>query len=216
MKLIFCAGNNKQHAEIAIKHGWLYGIRHDHVAYFKPHFIDINWKHYDWNEYLEIIRKHRPEMAMVPDYEKPDKEGLLEKIAQMKEAGANDVLVCPKFVGAVDDIPDWCIVAISVPSSYAGFLPNPERMTGRKVHFLGGTPTAQMEMYRKYTAYGATVLSIDCNSFLKASHNGTYWEAGKWRNEGKRIDNIEAFTMSINNIRSSWNEIINSLQLPLL
>lgn len=215
MKLIFCAGNTKEYAEISIKHGWLYGIRHDNRAYYQPHFIDINWKSYDWGEYLDVIRKYKPQMAMVPDYEKPNKEKLFRMIEEVRDTGVHDVLCCPKFHGAIDDIPLDCIVAISVPSSYAGFLPEPREINNRVVHLLGGTPQDQIDMYRLYTSHGAKVLSLDCNAHMKASMTGTFFDTGRWKNYGT-VPRIEAFNLSAINIKKTWEKVIRNEQLRLI
>ena len=125
-------------------------------------------------------------------------------------------MVCPKFPGAVDDIPDWCLVAVSVPTKYGGFLPSPDELRGRRVHLLGGSPQTQMRMAREYAGQGIVVSSVDGNMPAKVARFGDVWAAGKWREVyipgGDHMEPV--FEMSTANIMSAWRER-QPAQLPL-
>src|SRR5690606_2799107 len=135
---------------------------------------------------------------------------------QLVERGVERVMVCPKFPGAVSHIPAWCLVAVSVPTKYAGFLPSPDELRGRRVHLLGGSPQAQMRMAREYAGQGIVVSSEDGNMPAKVARFGDVWAAGKWREvhipDGDHMEPV--FEMSTANIMAAWRER-QPAQLPL-
>ena len=87
------------------------------------------------------------------------------------------IAVCPKFAGAVADIPADCLVAVSVPSSYAGFVPELTELRGRRVHLLGGNPQAQADLV---TRLGGAVVSADYNVHERNAQNGMIFDYGRW------------------------------------
>jgi len=216
--IIYCAGGNRRIAEIARAAGMLYGTRHDDTPAFKPYMVDINWKRYDWNDYLSKIEAWKPVMAMVPDYETPEHRGRMVRMAcQLVERGVERVMVCPKFHGAVEHIPDWCVVAVSVPSKYAGFIPDLRTLAGRRVHLLGSSPQAQMKLAREIAGHGGWVISVDGSNFKLAASKGTVYQSGRWRTakRGEAVEYYKAVTSSVTNIMSQWQQQ-NAVQLPLL
>jgi hypothetical protein len=159
---------------------WEYGSRSDCAIYDWPYFIDINWKKYNWMNHWLSVKKHQPVMAMVADYLAPSTAKCMSRqVEHISYLGVRP-LVCPKFHGAVADIPQNCVVAISVPTGYAGFLPLPDEVGGRQVHLLGGHP--DQIAYLKQVYRQSEVISVDCSvMFLKAEY-GAYWDAarGDW------------------------------------
>lgn len=215
--VIYCAGGNKRLAGIARDAGMLYGTRHDDTPAFKPHMVDINWKRYDWRDYLAKIERWQPVMAMVPDYETPEHRGRMVTMArQLVERGVERVMVCPKFPGAVAHIPAWCLVAVSVPTRYAGFLPEPSELRGRRVHLLGGSPQAQMRMAREYAGQGIVVSSVDGNAWQGHAQMGVLWIGGRWVTlpPTDRAELGEKAAVSAMNIMAAWRER-QPAQLPL-
>jgi hypothetical protein len=141
--------------------------------------MDINWKKYDWQDYLNKIESHNPVMAMVPDYEHPSqRRRLYQQIRDLKQRGVLRVMVCPKWEGAIAHIPSWCVVAISVPSGYAGYVPPLEQLQGRSVHLLGGSPKKQREYMLKIAGAGGYVISADGNSH--AAKKSSVWNGSQW------------------------------------
>jgi len=219
--IIYCAdgGGNRRIAEIARAAGMLYGTRHDDTPAFKPYMVDINWKRYDWNDYLSKIEAWKPVMAMVPDYETPEHRGRMVRMAcQLVERGVERVMVCPKFHGAVEHIPDWCVVAVSVPSKYAGFIPDLRTLAGRRVHLLGSSPQAQMKLAREIAGHGGWVISVDGNNWTAAARwnrvygHGIWWAPPTASGSGYLYD---AYQTSAQNIMRHWQQQ-NAVQLPLL
>jgi len=216
---IWVQGNNRKVPAIARYAGMAYGTRHDDTPRAWPFMVDINWKRYDWDDYLHKIRRWRPVMAMVPDYEhEGQRMQLYRQIDDLQAAGVLRVLVCPKFNGAVKHIPWRCVVAVSVPSSYAGFVPDYRELAGRRVHLLGGSPNKQKEMITQMLGSGVRVWSLDGNSHNAASAKGTVWADDKWR-RAKPHEAVEKYhTMQISayNITRTMQRAGAVTQLPLL
>lgn len=179
--LIGCRGNDPDAPRLLKAEGWEYGFRSDQVPYAKPYFIDIHWRDYDWSSHLAIVNEYHPLIAMVADYERrSDKQRMWQQVADIEAVGVRP-MVCPKFTGAVADIPDIAIVAISVPTVYAGYLPEPAELIGRDLHLLGGHPDQWIILMRRYQ--GAQVLSADCSAIFQKAQYGAFWSArhNTWR-----------------------------------
>lgn len=182
MDIVYVRGGDKLAPKVAKMAGMKYGTRHDYKAYDSVYMLDIHWSDYDWSDYLAILAQHKPTAAMVADYEHPSqRETMLKQVADLRAIGIERVMCCPKFVGAIADIPDGVILALSVPTGYAGFLPYPDEVGTRKVHLLGGAPDAQAYcIYVKYPR--AQVVSLDGNTLARKAGLGQFWSAGrgKW------------------------------------
>jgi hypothetical protein len=116
-------------------------------------------------------------MAMVADYEHPaQKRIMLRQVGQVADL---DIIpmVCPKFPGAVSDVPNRCIVAISVPTGYAGFLPAANEVDGRQLHLLGGHPDQFALLMKMYEP--SQIISIDCSTIFLKAQFGAYWSPKK-------------------------------------
>lgn len=181
---IYCQGNNKKFPIVAQRCGVGYGTRSSEKARAYPFMLDIDWEDYDWACHLKAIADYRPVMVCVPDYtHKSQYSDLMDKIQQLRDLGVIRIVVVPKFKGAVDDIPADCIIGISIPSSYAGYVLDDEdvaKIKGRMVHLLGGTPQAQRAFYDDYMARGVHVISMDGNGFQKGASFGAFFEGGRW------------------------------------
>lgn len=177
---IFCQGSNQFIPEIAYNSGMMYGTRHCESPVEQPFFVDINWKNYEWEDYLNKLKHWKPVMAMVPDFlDITQKKDLYKKIRQLKELGIMKIMVCPKFNGAIQYIPSFCTIAVSIPSRYAGFLPDPKELENRKIHLLGGSPQKQVKYIRDHP--NLNILSVDGNAIAKNARWGVhYGERNKW------------------------------------
>ena len=185
--VIFCAGNNKRHPQIARAAGMAYGSGQYDKPQDYPFMLDVDWKAKAWRDYLGKVYKYRPVMAIVTDYEHPSqRRELYKQIKDLKRAGVLRIVVVPKFKGAIKHIPLFCIIGLSIPTKsekYAGWLPDWQDMshiTNRRVHLLGGTPSAQSAEVDRVALYGGTVISVDGNGFQKAATRGNIW-THKWQ-----------------------------------
>lgn len=204
---ILCKGSQKRIKDVPYTYGMAYGTRHTETPYHQPFFVDINWKKYDWQDYCHKIAKWKPVFALVPDYESvKQRKDLYQKIRDLRSLGVLRVGCCPKFDGAVAHIPSWLIVCVSVPTRYAGFLPNKSELEGRKLHLLGGSPHKQLEIIKHYD--NARVISVDGNMHTRSAWYGSYYDDKKncWhyrKGEGRTYD--ETLELSCKNIMRAFS-----------
>lgn len=217
MKYVLCMGSgHKWMPDVARQSGWEYGFRYDHASQSeKVYMIDIRWQNYNWAKYIEKVKRYRPEIAMVADYESPSQRRLLyQQIRELKPL-VSRVMVCPKFTGAIQHIPSFCIVAVSVQSQYAGFEPPIEELIGREIHLLGGNFNRQADLIRKYNAI-ASVVSLDTASHIAGAYHGRYFDNGRWKQMQKRECSVqELATLSGQNLKRWFDAIAQDKQLPL-
>lgn len=218
---ILCQGNNQELPAIAHRAGCAYGTRSREKPRAWPYMLDITWQRYDWQKYMDMVREYRPVMAMAADYLHPgQRRHLYQQIRDLRAAGVLRVLVCPKFPGAVAHIPSWCVVAISIPSKYAGFVPPLDELRGRKMHLLGGSPVAQREWLLKLNAVGH-VLSLDNNSVTYAAAFGCQWTGTFWKRQkhhGAPMtegDYYQITEVSLDNLRRMSETTAEYTQPPL-
>ena len=180
LTIVYCRGNDKDAPTVAKRSGMRYGTRHDNKPYSTDiYMLDINWEKYIWSDYMSKVKRYAPTIAMVPDYMNSDQLPLLlERIQEVKKCGVEKVVVCPKFSGAVADIPNDCLVAVSVHTRYAGFLPDASEIIGRQVHLLGGRPDQQQYLIRhRYNK--SNIVSVDGNTFAYRATTGQFWSLTK-------------------------------------
>lgn len=202
---IHVQGNNREIPDACKASGMAYGTRHVEKPRAWPLMVDIYWKKYDWADYLSKVQAWRPVMAMAADYEGPDqRDMMLQQVADLRAAGVLRVMVCPKFAGAVADIPADCIVAVSVPSQYAGYLPADHELAGRRIHLLGGAPGKQMAFVRHYAGVGAQVVSIDGNAHYRAAMFGSQFDGSVWKRPPLRFGKLETplYDVMVNSARA--------------
>lgn len=216
MDVIYCRGGDRAAPAIAQASGMLYGTRHDYTPYAPVFMLDINWHKFDWQDYVSKVKLYKPVMAMVPDYERvSQRRNLYQCIRDLKPLVAR-VMVCPKFAGAVAHIPSWCIVAVSVPTSYAGFLPDFRELIGRKIHLLGGKPEAQAQIIRKLNGVGACVVSVDGSYHAMKAGLGQWFDGGVWSQlKNKNVSTADLTIASGINIVRYLQAALNETQPSL-
>jgi GNAT superfamily N-acetyltransferase len=210
---VFCAGNNTRFPEVARLSGMAYGVRHDMTPRDWPYMLDIHWRAYDWQDYMHKVCAYRPIQEMCADYEHPaQRRTLYQQIRDLRAAGVMRIKVCPKFHGAVAHIPHWCTVALSVPSKYAGFLPDFAALSRRRIHLLGGSPVSWFGKVSKsrgksetgiiaaLQGAGAKIVSADGNAHTKTAQQGGYWLDGKWQFDSQAFDYYDLCALSGRNI----------------
>ena len=225
MEIVYVRGGDKTAPEIARESGMLYGTRHDYTPYDTVYMLDINWKRFYWTDYLNKVKKYTPVMAMCADYERPECETdyqwyhrrrtLYQQIRDLKPL-VKYVMVCPKFTGAIAHIPTWCIIAISVPTSYAGFLPEYKELNGRRVHLLGGRPEIQADMIKRLRGLNIEIVSVDGSYHAMKAGHGQWFSEGRWLQvRSKTISNIELTIGSGRNIVKLLRAAYEVTQPPL-
>lgn len=210
--LIYCAGGNRQFAQIAIDAGYEYGAQLPATVYHPVHFADQDWRKPCRAAYMAALAKHRPHMATVLDWER--EEQLAEVLDWAEEAAqyVGVVLVIPKVQGGVNRIPRSIAGAevrlgYSVRSSYGASELMLSEFHGWPVHLLGGNPWRQMELARYLD-----VRSADGNAHQGAAVRWCMvWTQRRWERlkdleaEYRTVDApYEAFRRSCANIMAVW------------
>lgn len=163
---------------IAKKHKWYIGARYtnlrDVATFRKVHFIDIDWKNYDYKRHLEAVKALKPKYTVAKDWEKAGELKTLLKQAGSLANHAEFVIIVPKVTELkhkmLSLIPGDFMLGYSVPTKYGGTDIETEYFDGRPVHLLGGRPEKQREL-----AKVLNVKSIDCNRFTLDAQYGDYF-----------------------------------------
>jgi len=179
IELIYCADGNRQYAEIAIRHGFHYGAQLPNTIYYPPYFADQNWRAPDFDNYMAALEKHRPALATVLDWERPEQ---LSEVLCWAETAAHFVseaiIIIPKVMGGIEELPRVINgipvrLGYSVPTRYAGTQLPLWEFAGWPVHLLGGSPQKQYELARYMD-----VRSADGNYIAKLSRNNQFFVCG--------------------------------------
>ena len=163
-ELIYCADGNAEFARIAVEAGFKYGAQLPPRGLpFSPYFADQNWKDPNRERYISELAKHRPFMASVLDWERP--EQLSEVLNWAEEAAqfVETVMIIPKVIGQIDKIPasvggKAIRLGYSVPTRFGGTQVPIWEFGKREVHLLGGSPKAQFTLF-----HYLNVVSVDGN-----------------------------------------------------
>ncbi len=215
MDTIYCAGQNRRLMQIAYEEGYLLGIRSDLLDFGYPiSFVDIDYRRPDFPSHLEIVKKHRPKYATVPDLSETvtSEVDVMRAISQAEELSGycEVVLIVPKRSDQLSLIPSQYAIAYSVPTSYGGAKFGIWKLRGRRVHLLGGSPQMQMRLYGYMPA---EIQSADGNmAQLMAVKMAKYWQGKRWHKHpqhGQGIPDLylDCWQRSCENIRAYWQQI---------
>ena len=237
-RLIFCLAGNRTHMQIARDCGWEAGARLPGTLY-EQHaplvFADQNWVTYQRAlaqspaaaakcraAYMQAVAAARPEMASVLDWEYADQLSEVLEWAHEIAPYVARVMLIPKVVGQVDRLPSEIagvpvVLGYSIPTTHGGTRCGLREFAGRRVHLLGGSPRQQLQAAQLLAqkAPGASLVSVDGNMCHQASGRGTYWQAGRWRNDGAgATPTTEALRRSLTNIRRDWLRLYQNENSP--
>lgn len=170
-------------------------------------FVDYPFNQ-DWNggesEYLEIVRKHRPEVVVAPDV--MGGGGLSDRFlafADRLNRYADHVVVVPKSVHP-EFVPRRFRLGIPCANGWGTSTwawGEYEREGGDGAHLLGGTPNTHLEILRDTEV---DVRSVDTSAFMKGCYYNV-WD-GKWTERDEYgVDYYEAIRMSLNNLHHAIN-----------
>ena len=182
-EFIFCAGGNAKYAKTAISYGWTYGAQMPSTVYYKPEFIDQNWKNPKRETYMQRLALHKPRIATVLDLEHEDQfDEVMSWAEEASQHVTESVIIIPKATGIIDRIPETIngkriILGYSVPTSHGGTYVPLWEFGNRPVHLLGGSAMRQLPLF-KYL----NVVSLDNNnntriamSYVKYFANGHFY-----------------------------------------
>ena len=220
----FIFSGSRQYSLIAKRNGFKYGARLPCTTYFDLHFADQNWKNPDLSKYIEYIKKERPSVATILDWELEEQEAEVFEWAEMVSPFVDLVLFIPKAENTIHKIPSSIGgtkvgLAYSVPTRYGGTKLPIQKFVGFPVHLLGGSPHKQMDIY--INRGDVDIVSADGNYHMKKAGFGEYWvwgskrgrALGSWRNlndylgyRARSKGNYIAFDLSCRNIMKAWKE----------
>lgn len=219
--LIYCADGNPRLSQIAREEGWYLGFRSDgSFSLGKPLFIDIDYKHPNFERHLDVIAKYRPRYATVPDLSESettvqDIERAMQQVARIQKY-CDIPLVVPKRAEQLAILPVDVAIGYSIPSSYGGaqfsIWEVAEYLQNRRIHLLGGSPRKQMQAYLQLSPF-AHVGSADGNyAQRQAIKYAMYWQRHSWHyhpckgSNGKDLY-FECWRWSCRNLMQAWQKL---------
>lgn len=223
-ELIYCADGNPRFPQIADRYGFTYGAQLPNSVSRQPEFTDQDWKNPNRVKYMAALKKYRPRLATVLDY---DENASFEAVMSWAHEAAmwvkEAVIIIPKIPGTISRIPQFLPGGVnvrlgySVPTRYGGTHVPVWEFGTRPVHLLGGHPRKQYEL-RQYL----NVVSADTNYHNKmATRYNQYFAAGMgaihegvkdraWPRLAEVYGKVEhdapymAFELSCMNMRAMW------------
>lgn len=172
-------------------------------------FVDNDFKNYDFEKHLRVVKKVRPKYATVRDYipqtlckQQGIKYYSLEEILEQAEElskYAENIIIIPKDRNVIFKIPDDYILGYSVPTEYGGSPFSIKEFQGRRVHLLGGSPELQYVL----AVENKNVVSLDNNYILSISnrfchllgHNKPFKEIFPF---GSQFEKVNTFALIYN------------------
>jgi len=210
--LIYCADGNARFAQIAVDAGFLYGAQLPPKGLpFPPYFADQNWKNPNRERYMAELAKHRPFIASVMDWERPDQLSNILEWAEDAAQYVEVVMIIPKVIGGIAQLPRIVggkpvRLGHSVPTKFGGTAVPYSEFYGWPVHLLGGSPHRQ----RRLSAF-MNVVSLDGNyAQMMAVRYNKFWCRSRWHELSDHGGNVavdapyEAFRRSCHNIVAMW------------
>lgn len=210
-------------AQIAIDAGFEYGAQLPGTIYFRPYFVDQDWKKPNKEAYIKSLQLHKPYMASVMDWETSEQFPTVIEWAEEAAKYVEVVIIIPKVPGEIYRIPreiggKQVRLGFSVPTKYGGTDLYLAEFAGWPVHLLGGSPARQMEL-----VHYLDVKSADGNMAKKMAHRNMFWtRSPKGKNQWNTIKqsdgvnwgggnpNFEAFRRSCKNVMAAWGDVYNT------
>lgn len=181
--IIYCADNEK-YGQIAKEYIEV-GTQLPNKVYFNDiYFADQNWKKPNREEYLSLLKIHKPHLATVLDWERWDQRSEVLEWAEEASAFADVVIIIPKCSRSIAYLTDNGMKTIngkevrlgySVPTSHGGTDLFVGEFVGWPVHALGGSPKNQLELARYLD-----VQSADGNYIHQKIKHGQYFDGQRW------------------------------------
>lgn len=167
----------------ALPKGWVAGARYTNLRDVKHlprvYFIDIDWKRYDFDRHLAVVKKVRPQLTVARDITSADSLDDVIREAELLAKHSGRVVLVPKDERLEHlerlGVPQMFRMGYSVPTRYGGTAISPKRFTG-DVHLLGGRPDVQRKL-----AEQMNVASLDGNRFTLDAQFGDYFDGSKFK-----------------------------------
>lgn len=223
IEIVYSSGGNARFAEIAMDAGMHLGSQIPEHIYYKPYFVDQNWKAPNLPKYASEVERLQPYLATVLDWTHDVEFDEVMHWCEVIAPHVKELIVIPKVPGTVKRIPtEMCGKPIrlgySVPTRFAGTIVSLGEFGDRPVHLLGGSPEKQMELTQSLN-----VVSVDINYTQKlASQQCAFWTPqspykskanyfvtliesdGGYMEDGAPY---EAFRRSCHNVMQAWRNL---------
>lgn len=216
--LIYCAGGNKRYVDIALRYGLKYGAQLPDTVYYPLAFADQNYHRPTRRRYMHALKKHRPAMATVLDWEAHCTESDVMNWAIEAAWYVPEVILIPKVPGAIERIPERIgnakvRLGYSVETKWGKTDVECAEFGSRPVHLLGGSPQAQYNLRNKMN-----IVSADGNFVHARASANQFFTIGETSARNKHYPLLResvygdvqrdtpylAFELSCMNIRALW------------
>ena len=191
----------------ALPLGWVAGARYTNLRDVKHlpdvHFVDIDWKNYDFDRHLSAVRLIRPALTVARDVECLNEIDSILYEAEKLNRYCGRVIIVPKDRRLEEfdrlGVPLTFRLGYSVPTRYGGTAICPTKFTGDE-HLLGGRPDVQ-----RHLAASMRVASLDGNRFTLDAKIGDYFDGVRFREHpvGGYGNCLDA---SLKNIARLWED----------
>lgn len=170
--IISNVGSNEDFARIGATAGWLRGAQLPCSVIKNLYFADQNWKSYRHGSYINGLRKNKPEVATVKDWERYSELETILLYAQDVARYASSVVIIPK-VDDISSIPariggKQVVLGYSVPSGHGSTSVPVSSFGARPVHLLGGSLRSVVGLLGS----SLNVVSLDFNSHVRRARFG--------------------------------------------
>lgn len=220
-RLIYCAAGNSRFAEIAIRYGFVYGAQLPNTIYYKPEFVDQNWRKPVRDQYMKALTEHTPALATVLDLEREDQlDEVLSWASEATQYLSEAVIIIPKVFSIIPKLPreingKQVRLGYSVPTKFAGTEVPTWEFQGWPIHLLGGSPQEQMKLSRYMDVHSADgnyahKMALRYNQFFAPGSarqcKNRFWpQLQEVKNGGITHDApYYAFELSCINIKAAW------------
>jgi hypothetical protein len=170
--------HSRRTTNIAIRYGWLPGARYTNLRdirnYPKIGLIDIDWKLYDFDRHLSIVKQIKPFFTVAKDIEDINQiEKIIEQSIEFLDY-CEFVVIVPKINGVIkileEELDHRFILGYSVPTKYGNTSVERKEFRNFPVHLLGGRPDVQ-----KILSQELNVVSMDGNRLTFDAKFGDYF-----------------------------------------
>lgn len=221
VEIILCANGNPRLAQIALDHGFHYGLQPTIKPVYRPYFFDQDWKNPQRDVYMQALALYHPYLATVLDLEQEDQYTDVLSWAEEATQYIEEVIIIPKVSGIIARLPKMLNgkqirLGYSVRTRYGATTVPLEEFKGWPVHLLGGSPQRQMALYQRLH-----VVSADSNYVHKIAVDGKkFWSPASYAKYRyfpslKESDGYEphgaiyeAFRRSCVNVMQAWEDLI--------
>lgn len=164
------------------------------------------------DRFLDRVNRYDPEVAVIGDAYSRDEASRLQAVADDLED--TKPVIVPKCREALDAIDDDTVVGYA--NGYSDIKPEdfskPHGWRGRRVHLLGGSPSAQYQVIQSLTqptlddAEPADIVGLDGNCAFKVAYKGEYWTPRGWQS-ADHLTIRETVERSLQEMKAFWQTV---------